>query len=192
MTSALHQFHALRPFGGFDLIMADPPWRYEMRSEKGEAKSPSAHYDCMSINDICALPVESLAASDCLLWLWSLNTMLPQALKVIEAWGFTYKTGGHWVKTTVKGKLNMGTGYILRGAGEPFLIATRGAPKIKDRGVRSVIMGQIREHSRKPEEAFQAAEKLMPDARRIEVFSRQRRAGWSNWGHEVEKFEEAS
>lgn len=192
MNTALHQFHALRPFGGFDLIMADPPWRYEMRSEKGETKSPSAYYDCMSIAEIRTLPVSALAASDCLLWLWSLNTMLPQALQVIEAWGFTYKTGGHWVKTTVNGKLNMGTGYILRGAGEPFLIATRGAPKIKDRGVRSVIMGQIREHSRKPEEAFQAAEKLMPDARRIEVFSRQKRAGWSNWGHESEKFEETS
>ena len=192
MTSVFHQFHALRPFDGFDLIMADPPWRYEMRSEKGEAKSPSAHYDCMSIDEICALPVSVLAASDCLLWLWSLNTMLPQALQVIEAWGITYKTGGHWVKTTVKGKLNMGTGYILRGAGEPFLIGTRGAPKIKGRGVRSVIMGQIREHSRKPEEAFQAAKTPRPEARRIEVFSRQKRAGWFNWGHEAQKFEEAS
>ena len=59
-------------------------------------------------------------------------------------------------------------------------------------GVRSAIMGRLREHSRKPEEAFQAAEKLMPEARRIEVFSRQKRSGWENWGHEAEKFEEAS
>lgn len=191
MTSTLHQFNDLRPFGGFDLIMADPPWRYEMRSEKGEAKSPQAQYDCMSIDDICALPVSALAAPNCLLWLWSLNTMLPQALRVIEAWGFEYKTGGHWVKTTVHGKLNFGTGYILRGAGEPFLIGTRGAPKTT-KSVRSVIMGQIREHSRKPEEAFAATEKLMPEARRIEIFSRQKRAGWANWGHEAEKFEEAS
>ncbi|SCY62026.1 MT-A70 family methyltransferase [Paracoccus tibetensis] len=190
MTSALHQFHALRPFGGFDLIMADPPWSYEMRSEKGEGKSPHSKYACMSIDEICKLPVSALAAQDCLLWLWGLNTMLPQALRVIQAWGFQYKTGGHWVKTTRNGKLNMGTGYLLRGAGEPFLIATRGAPKTT-KGVRSVLMGQIREHSRKPEEAFVAAEKLMPNARRIEVFSRQKRAGWSNWGHEAEKFQEA-
>jgi N6-adenosine-specific RNA methylase IME4 len=190
VISALRQFHALRPFGGFDLIMADPPWSYEMRSEKGEGKSPQAKYDCMSIEDICALPVSALAARDSLLWLWSLNTMLPQALSVIQAWGFEYKTGGHWVKMTKNGKLNMGTGYLLRGAGEPFLIATRGAPKTT-KGVRSVIMGQIREHSRKPEEAFAAAEKLMPNAKRIEVFSRQKRIGWSNWGFEADKFEEA-
>lgn len=189
--NALHQFHALRPFGGFDLIMADPPWSYEMRSDKGHEKSPQSHYDCLSIDDICALPVSALAGPNCLLWLWSLNTMLPQALRVIEAWGFEYKTAGHWVKLTKNGKLNMGTGYILRGAGEPFLIATRGAPKTT-KGVRSVIMGRIREHSRKPEEAFAEAERLMPDARRIEVFSRQRRPGWSNWGNEAEKFEEAS
>lgn len=191
MTTVLHQFNDLRPFGGFDLIMADPPWRYEMRSEKGEAKSPMAHYDCLSIEDIARLPVSALAAPNSLLWLWSLNTMLPQALQVIEAWGFEYKTAGHWVKTTVNGKLNFGTGYILRGAGEPFLIGTRGSPKTA-KNVRSVVMGRIREHSRKPEEAFVEAEKLMPDARRIEVFSRQRRAGWSNWGHEAEKFEEAN
>ncbi|MEE2860869.1 MAG: MT-A70 family methyltransferase [Pseudomonadota bacterium] len=187
--TTLHQFHALRPFGGFDLIMADPPWSYQMRSEKGEGKSPHAHYSCMSIEEIAALPVSALAAPNCLLWLWSLNTMLPQALMVIEAWGFEYKTGGHWVKLTKNGKLNMGTGYILRGAGEPFLIATRGAPKTR-KNVRSVVMGRIREHSRKPEEAFLEAEKLMPDAKRIEVFSRQRRAGWSNWGDEAGKFEE--
>ncbi|OJH46144.1 MT-A70 family methyltransferase [Paracoccus sp. SM22M-07] len=191
MNTALHQFHALRPFGGFDLIMADPPWRYEMRSEKGEAKSPMAHYECLSIEDIARLPISALAAPNCLLWLWSLNTMLPQALQVIEAWGFEYKTAGHWVKTTVNGKLNFGTGYILRGAGEPFLIGTRGAPRTA-KNVRSVVMGRIREHSRKPEEAFAEAERLMPDARRIEIFSRQKRAGWSNWGHESEKFEETS
>lgn len=106
--TALHQFHALRRFGGSDMIMADPPWSCEMRSEKGHEKSPQAHYDCMSIDDICALPVSALAAPNCLLWLWSLNTMLPQALQVIEAWGFQYKTAGHWVKLTRNGKLNMG------------------------------------------------------------------------------------
>ncbi|QXI64873.1 hypothetical protein CP157_02650 [Paracoccus marcusii] len=191
MTTVLHQFNNLRPFGGFDLIMADPPWRYEMRSEKGEAKSPMAHYDCLSIADIARLPVSALAAPNCLLWLWSLNTMLPEALQVIEAWGFEYKTAGHWVKTIVNGKLNFGTGYILRGSGEPFLIGTCGSPKTA-KNVRSVVMGRIREHSCKPDEAFAEAEKLMPNARRIEVFSRQRRAGWANWGHESEKFEEAS
>lgn len=113
--------------------------------------------------------------------------MLRDAFKIVDAWGFQFKTAGHWVKTTKNGKLNFGTGYILRCAGEPFLIATRGAPKTT-KSTRSVIMGRIREHSRKPEEAFAAAEQLMPHARRIEVFSRQKRPGWSNWGHEAAKF----
>lgn len=110
---------------------------------------------------------------------------------MLTAWGFAYKTGGHWAKMTKHGKQAFGTGYILRCAGEPFLIGTRGQPKTS-RSVRSVIFGPIREHSRKPDEAFTEAEKLMPDARRIEVFSRQRRPGWSNWGNEADKFEEVT
>jgi N6-adenosine-specific RNA methylase IME4 len=85
------------------------------------------------------------------------------------------------------GKLAFGTGYVLRCAGEPFLIGTRGKPKTT-RAVRSIVEGPIREHSRKPDEAFAAAEKMMPDARRIELFSRQQRPGWTVWGNEIERF----
>lgn len=189
MSTALHQFMALRPFGGFDLIMADPPWSFDNFTEAGEAKNAKAQYGCMSLADIAALPVSALAADDCVLWLWATNPMLPQAIDVLHAWGFEFKTAGHWAKLTRTGKQAFGTGYILRCAGEPFLVGTRGQPKTT-RSVRSVIMGKIREHSRKPEEAFAAAEQMMPDGRRIEVFSRQRRPGWSNWGNEADKFEE--
>lgn len=183
----LQQFHALRPFGGFDMIMADPPWLYQLRSSKGEEKAPQAQYACMTLEEVAALPVSALAADNAVLWLWATNPLLQDAFKIVDAWGFQFKTAGHWVKTTKNGKLNFGTGYILRCAGEPFLIAARGAPKTT-KSTRSVIMGRIREHSRKPEEAFAAAEQLMPDARRIEIFSRQKRPGWSNWGNEAEKF----
>ncbi|MCT4334263.1 MT-A70 family methyltransferase [Paracoccus sp. YLB-12] len=188
--SPLHQFMALRPFGGFDLIMADPPWSFDNFTEAGEAKNAKAQYGCMSLADIAALPVRALAADDSILWLWATNPMLPQAIDVLSAWGFEFKTAGHWAKLTRTGKQAFGTGYILRCAGEPFLIGTRGQPKTT-RSVRSVVMGKIREHSRKPDEAFAAAEQLMPEGRRIEVFSRQRRPGWSNWGNEADKFEEA-
>lgn len=152
--SAADEFLALRPAEGFDLIMVDPPWQFTARSAKGvTAKSAGGHYRCMSLGDIAALPVATLAARDCLLWLWATNPMLPEALSVMEAWGFTYKTGGHWVKRTRHGKLAFGTGYVLRCAGEPFLIGTIGRPRAT-RSVRSVIEGQLREHSRKPEEAF--------------------------------------
>lgn len=182
------EFIDMRPAGGFDLIMADPPWAFRNFSSKGEQKNPSSHYQVAPLEWIASLPVSAIASRDCVLWLWATNPMLPQALQVIDAWGFTYKTAGHWVKRTVNGKLGFGTGYILRSAGEPFLIATRGNPKTR-RNVRSVIEGQIREHSRKPDEAFEAAEMMMPEARRIELFSRQRRPGWECWGNETGRFE---
>lgn len=187
MPGQLATFQALRPVGGFDLIMADPPWSYEMYSDAGYAKSPDAHYQTMALDEIKAMPVEVLAASDCLLWLWGVGPMLPQALEVITAWGFTFKTQGQWVKQTKNGKQTFGTGYILRNAGEPFLIATRGAPKTT-RSVRNTIFGLARQHSRKPEECFREAEKLMPEAQRIELFSRQRRSGWKVWGNETDRF----
>jgi N6-adenosine-specific RNA methylase IME4 len=113
--------------------------------------------------------------------------MLPQAFSVMEAWGFQFKTAGHWVKRTKHGKLAFGTGFILRCAGEPFLIGTRGKPKTT-RVVRSVVEGPIREHSRKPDEAFVEAERLMPEAKRIELFSRQARDGWDVWGNQSDKW----
>jgi N6-adenosine-specific RNA methylase IME4 len=202
------EFLSLRPAGGFSLIMADPPWSYEMRSEKGYAKAPEAKYATMPLAEIAAMPVELLAAEDCLLWLWAVNPQLPQALEVLAAWGFTYKTAGTWLKRSTRGKVSFGTGYVLRSANEPFLIGTRGSPKTT-RATRSAVithderlrgmednwpLGTItieaaaREHSRKPDEAFAAAEELMPEVRRLELFSRQKRAGWSSWGHETEKF----
>lgn len=186
--SAWDEFQALRPSGGFGLIMADPPWRIEMRSERGEAKAPQAHYACMPLHAIARLPVRALAADNCLLWLWATAPMLVQQLEVINAWGFTYKTHGVWAKHNAEtGKSAFGTGYLLRNAHEPFLIATRGAPKTT-RSVRSLILARAREHSRKPDAAFAAAEELMPDARRIELFSREDRPGWVTWGHETGKF----
>ncbi len=177
------------PVFGFDLIMADPPWKYENWSKAGEHKNATAKYSCMDLAEIKALPVGELAAPDSVLWLWATNPLLPQALEVMAVWGFQFKTAGHWSKKTVNGNQAFGTGYLLRCAGEPFLIGTIGKPKTA-RNVRSVIEGLAREHSRKPEEAFAAAEQLMPDARRVELFSRERRYGWSNWGDEDSKFNE--
>ena len=103
---------------------------------------------------------------------------------------------GAWHKTTAHGQTAFGTGYRLRSACEPFLIGTRGKP-VTTKSVRNLIVGEAREHSRKPDEAFTAAERLMRHggchaahgpARRIEVFSRETRPGWDNWGLERTKF----
>lgn len=203
------QFIAMRPAGGFGLIMADPPWSFDNFSTRGEAKNAKAHYDCTPVEWIAGLPVGLMTAKDCLLWLWATNPLLPEALMVLTSWGFTFKTAGTWVKRTVRGKDAFGTGYILRSANEPFLIGTRGAPKTT-RSTRSVIPtyddgvgregdwpaatitieGVVREHSAKPEAGYVAAEMLMPDVQRIELFSRRNRPGWSSWGNEVGKLDE--
>ncbi len=184
--SAYTDFAAIPRFA-YDLIMADPPWAFENWSAKGEAKNAKAHYGCMGVAEIAALPVGHIASRDCLLWLWATNPMLPVALEVLSAWGFRFATAGHWVKRGASGKLAFGPGYHLRCAGEPFLIGVIGAPKTTN-GVRSVIEAPRREHSRKPDEAFAAAEALIPDARRIEVFGRQVRPGWDVFGNEIDKF----
>lgn len=186
----LKEFCELRTFGGFGLINADPPWRFKLHNEEtGAKKSAQGAYDCMSLEDIKRMPVGVLAADDCVLLLWTTHPMIPQALEVMEAWGFEYKTSGVWSKRNHEtGKLAMGTGYLLRCASEPFLVGTRGKPKVT-RSTRTVIEGKRREHSRKPEEAFEMMEKWVPNVPRIELFSRQRREGWTTWGDETHKFE---
>lgn len=180
-------FGELEPFS-YSMICADPPWRFSAYSAKGVTNKAAAHhYDTMSIADIKALPVWGLAAPDCILWLWATAPLLPEALDVMRAWRFQYVTMGTWAKRTRKGKLRWGTGYRLRSTSEPFLIGIRGNPK-NSRSVPSHIDGLAREHSRKPDEAFAAAEKLLPDARRCELFSRERRLNWDVWGNQVDKF----
>lgn len=172
--------------GAYDLIMADPPWHFELYSEAGEDKSAQAHYGTMTLDAIAALPVADLARPDCVLWLWATAPMLPDQIEIARAWGFQFKTSGVWVKTTRNAKIAFGTGYVLRNAHEPFLIATRGKPETT-RSVRSVVMGLVREHSRKPDAAYQAAEALMPKARRCSLFERTRRKGWDGWGNEYDQ-----
>lgn len=175
------------PAGRYAMIVADPPWSFKTRSAKGLGKSAQAHYECMSLDAIKALPVRRLAARHAFLWLWATNPMLPQALDVMASWGFTFKTAGHWSKRTKHGRQAFGGGYILRCAGEPFLIGTVGAPRTASRSVRGLIEGPIREHSRKPDQAFAAAE-LLIEGPRVELFSRQDRPGWDRWGLETDRF----
>lgn len=181
------------PMFGFDFIMADPPWKFEAWSDAGKKhKAPEGHYQTMTCEQIIdQFPVGHLAARDCLLWLWATHPMVDQQVAVGRAWGFTFVTSGVWVKRTKTGKLAFGTGYRLRCASEPFLLFTNGNPDTA-RNVRTVIEGPVREHSRKPDEAYSEAERLMPGARRADLFSRQVRPGWTAWGNETTKFEAAS
>jgi N6-adenosine-specific RNA methylase IME4 len=106
----------------------------------------------------------------------------------MKYYGIRYVTCGVWVKRTKHGKIAFGTGYRLRGSHEPFLIGTIGRPD-SSKSIRSVLEGPVRENSRKPDEAYAVAEKMMPHAhRRADVFSRQKRPGWENWGDQAEHF----
>jgi N6-adenosine-specific RNA methylase IME4 len=142
----------------------------------------------MPLERIKALRVGDLAAKNCLLWRWATHPMIDQQIDVLRAWGFRFVTSGVWVKRTKNGKLGFGTGYRLRSASEPFLIGINGNPQTAPT-VRTVIEGPIRRHSEKPDEAYAEAQKLLPDARRADLFSRTNRPGWTAWGDEVGKFD---
>ena len=112
----------------YGAIMADPPWHWATRSPKGEGRSASQHYGLMSLDAIKALPIAEMAADDCALFLWAIDSMLPQALDVIEAWGFEFKTVGFtWAKENTKSSgFFTGMGYWTRCNPEQCLLATRG------------------------------------------------------------------
>lgn len=181
------------PIFAYDVILADPPWLFEVRSEKGEGKSPQRHYKCLPTPEICALPVGHAAAGDCWLWLWATWPMLRDAHEVMDAWGFRYVTGGPWIKRGKSGKLAFGPGYILRECGEVFLLGKNGSPKTFTKDQRNIIEAPRRQHSRKPDEAYRICERLFdPKARRLDLFSRQERRGWDACGDQVGKFEAES
>jgi N6-adenosine-specific RNA methylase IME4 len=172
--------------------MADPPWHFAVRSPKGEGRSASQHYSTMSLSEIEALPVASWAAPDCALFLWAIDPMLPHAMRVMDSWGFTFKTVGfNWAKTNADGTYFCGMGYWTRANAEICLLGTRGSPKRKAKNVRRLIVAPRREHSRKPDEATDGIVRLVPGPY-LEMFARQRRPGWDSWGMETDKFQEAA
>lgn len=192
MTAALGMFEAW-PFGDLDpgaysLVMIDPPWTFSTYSQKGWGKSAQKHYNCMTMADIAALPVAKLAAPDCLVWLWATAPLLDQQLAILKGWGARYVSSGVWVKTTASGKIAFGTGYSFRNAHEMVILGAFGRPKIASRSIRSVLMAPAREHSRKPDLAYQIARQLIPEGRAADLFARERREDWEPWGNEVARF----
>lgn len=169
-------------------ILADPPWHFKMYSKKGyTTKSAEGQYDTMTLEDIKDLPVGEIADKNCFLFLWATFPMIREAIEVMGAWGFEYKTGGAWAKMTKNGKHAFGTGYVLRSAAELFLIGTKGRVQILNRSTRNIIADTVREHSRKPDSQYKIIEDLVAGPR-IELFARQHRDGWDCWGNQTDKF----
>lgn len=167
----------------YSIIYADPPWAYRTYSKKGQGRSAESHYPTMCIEDIKALPVGELAAKDCALFLWITFPCLCEALEVLTAWGFSYKTVAFvWVKQNRRNDdLFTGMGYWTRANAEICILATKGHPKRVDAGVRQVILSHIEEHSKKPDEARERIVRLMGDLPRVELFARQSPEGWDVW-----------
>ena len=174
----------------YNIIYADPPWSYRDKRDKHPRfrGGASAHYPTMSIQDIKNLPVEDLADKNAILFLWATFPNLQEALDVIKAWGFTYKTlGFSWIKTNKNnGKPFFGIGYYTRSNCEVCLIGVKGKPPKVSNSVSSVVIAPREQHSKKPDIVRDKIVELCGDLPRIELFARQSTPGWDVWGNEVD------
>ena len=172
---------------GFDLILADPPWRFSSNSTAKPGRNVRRHYPTMKPADIAAIPVADWSEKNAVLLLWATAPLLDVAIDTIRAWGFRYKSHVVWDKGRIA------TGYWARGQHEPLLIATRGRPFCpRPLFATSVIQAPRREHSRKPDLIHEIIEARLPDASKLEMFARAERPGWTAWGNETSKFNEVS
>lgn len=174
------------PAGQFDVILADPPWRFASNSEAAPGKNAMRHYPCMQLEDICALPVRDIAAKDALLLMWVTVPFAELAFRVVSAWGFKYKSGLVWEKQRI------GTGYWARNRHELVYICRRGAFPLPEQTLfpDSIVPGAQGVHSRKPLHLHDRVEACYPKARKLEMFARAPRTGWAVWGNETTKFDE--
>ncbi len=196
-------FGDLEP-GKYGAILADPPWGFNLYGWTGNSpgmglpsRKKDPHYNVMDEDTIAALPVGALASGDCVLCIWITWPTLEWALRIIDKWGFTYKTCAFaWIKANAS-QIEMfredidpfvGLGFWTRSNSEVCLLATRGKPKRLNADVRQAIIAPRREHSRKPDGIHERIERLVAGPY-VELFARQRRPGWDCWGNQTDKFE---
>jgi N6-adenosine-specific RNA methylase IME4 len=166
----------------YNIIYADPCWQYRVNG----MHAADLHYKTMSIGDICALPVKNIADKNCILFLWVTHPILPDAFKVIDAWGFNYSTCGFcWVKKNQDGSNFFGLGNWTRANSEVCLIAVKGSVARIDASISQIVESAIEEHSKKPNIVRDLIVKLIGDLPKIELFSRQAVSGWDCWGNEI-------
>lgn len=174
----------------YDVILADPPWAYLWGTGKnGGNFAPEKHYRTMTVEEICELgsTIKKLRAKNCALFLWSTMPCLPNAIQVLSAWGFRYKTCAFtWVKVRKDGQPIAGMGSYTKANAELCLLGMRGHIKAVDKTVPQIVMARRRGHSVKPDEVMRRIEALFgQDTNRIELFARRQAIGWDCWGDEV-------
>lgn len=171
----------------YGVILADPEWRFEPYSrETGMDRAPENHYPTSETSDIQSRDVASIAADDCVLFLWATAPMLPQAIDTLRAWGFDYKT--HFIWNKKRNGDGRGTGYWALGEHELCLVGTCGTPVAPAPGTqfRSSFSAPVGEHSEKPENVHEIIESYFPNLPKIELNARKQRDGWEVWGLESE------
>lgn len=165
-----------KPTGTFDVIYADPPWQY---SNSGFEMSAENQYPTMDTDSICALSFLPKTNDNAILFLWATNPLLPDALKVLSAWGFEYKTCIAWVKE------NHTAGFYVFGQHELLLICTKGSMLPLGDKPKSVVYGPNNKHSKKPEIFYEIIETMYPNMKYAELFARNERQGWVSVGNEL-------
>ena len=183
------------PAGPYAVIYADPPWRFKnwsmaelaKRGEKWARKNGRPPYPVLATEEICRFPVVRCSAKDSILFLWATYPKLQDALQVMQAWGFQYKTVAFtWVKMRRHCVPHFGLGYWTRANPEICLLGTRGHPKRISKCVPNLTMARLRGHSQKPDEVRDKIVALVGDLPRVELFARERAPGWDAWGEEIE------
>ncbi|MCL2381729.1 MAG: MT-A70 family methyltransferase [Treponema sp.] len=172
----------------YQIVYADPPWAYLWGTGKdGGNFAPEKHYQTMSTDEICDLNVKALRDKNCALFLWATMPALPDAFKVISAWGFTYKTCAFsWVKTRLDGEPLRGMGSYTKSNIEICLLGMRGHIKAVDKTVPQIVMYPRLGHSVKPPVVRDRIVQLFGELTRIELFSRQRTPGWDAAGFGID------
>jgi N6-adenosine-specific RNA methylase IME4 len=164
------------PDDKFDLVLADPPWEYDFAET--ENRAIENHYPTMKLKEIKSLKVP--ISDNAVLFLWATAPKLLEALEVMKSWNFVYKTNAVWDKEII------GSGYWFRGQHELLLVGVRGnySPPFPENRFSSVIRSKRTKHSKKPEIVYEILEKMFPDSKKLELFAREKRKGWTAWGNE--------
>lgn len=168
---AIQTISVAPPTGRYRTLVIDPPW-----------DNGSAQYPTQTEAEIGMLPIQDLLEADAFVWLWTVNSLVPQALRLLDHWELRYVGLATWDKELI------GTGYWLHGQTEQVLLAVNGSPEPGPSQRKSLIRSKRREHSRKPDEFYDLAEKMDPCGPRLDMYSREERPGWSTWGAETAKF----
>jgi N6-adenosine-specific RNA methylase IME4 len=175
---------------GYDVIVVDPPTKFETYSEWGNGKGAGSKYALMSWADLAKLPVGHLARANAIILLWACAPTLHFSFDLLKAWGALYKTEMVWDKRTKNGKRKMGTGYRSRGMHESVLLGVFGNERQIHKAFYGVFEGEAREHSRKPESFYEMVIAKTPHLARCDLFARQSRDGFDTWGNERTKFDQ--